>query len=70
MIRKLTSPFLLAAVLGCPLLASLCVRTGPMRYYTRVIPIGEPRRVPRRQQDARARELLGAYVELLEDTCR
>jgi predicted LPLAT superfamily acyltransferase len=63
------SPFLLAALLGCPVLVSLCVRTGPLRYYTWVEPISPGRRVPRDDRDKRAEELAGAYVAELERTC-
>jgi predicted LPLAT superfamily acyltransferase len=65
-----SSPFLLAALLGCPLLVSLCVRTGRARYYTWVTPISEGRRLPRSERAKGAEELAHAYVAELEAACR
>jgi len=63
------SPFLLACLLGCPILASLCIRTGPERYEARVEPLGPPRRLPRPERDKGAEELARAYVQKLEEAC-
>jgi len=63
------SPFLLACLLGCPLLLSLSVRTGEARYETFVEPIGEVRRLPRRERDKGAQELAEAWVRRLEAYC-
>jgi len=63
------SPFLLACLVGCPTFVSLCVRTGPGRYFTRVAPLGPPRRLPRSEREKGAEELARAYVRQLEDAC-
>jgi predicted LPLAT superfamily acyltransferase len=60
------SPFLLACLLGCPTLVSLCVRTGPGRYFERVTQIDAGRRWPRAERDKRAEELAHAYARELE----
>jgi predicted LPLAT superfamily acyltransferase len=62
-------PFLLAGLLGCPVLLSLCLRTGDARYETVVKVLSEGERVPRGQREKRARELLEAYVRTLEQAC-
>ena len=64
------SPFLLACTLGCPLLTSMCVRTGDSRYETVVEVLTEGEVIPRRERRERARELLGSYVVTLESYCR
>ncbi len=64
------SPFLLACTLGCPLLTSMCVRTGDGRYEAVVEVISEGEKIPRRERQQRSRELLERYVETLEDYCR
>jgi predicted LPLAT superfamily acyltransferase len=64
-----SSPFLLATLVGCPVLVSLCVRTGPKRYYTWVTPISDGRRLPRAERAKGAEELAGAYVDELEAAC-
>jgi predicted LPLAT superfamily acyltransferase len=65
-----TAPFELAAVLGCPLLLCLCLRTGDARYeaIARTLFDGPP--APRAERPARARALLEAYVRALEGFCR
>ena len=62
-------PFLLAGLLGCPVLLSLCLRTGDARYETVVKVLSEGERVPRGQREQRARALLEAYVRGLEQAC-
>jgi len=64
------SPFLLACLLGAPTYLSLCVRTGPARYRTRVVPLGDGRPVPRQSRGKAAAALAGAYVRGLEESCR
>ncbi len=64
------SPFLLACTLGCPLLTSMCVRTGDGRYEAVVEVLSEGEKVPRRERQQRARELLERYVSTLEEYCR
>jgi predicted LPLAT superfamily acyltransferase len=63
------SPFLLGGVLGCPLLASLCVRTGAATYQTVVRTLWEGGRVPGAERERVAREVQARYVQLLEEQC-
>ena len=63
------SPFLLACLLGCPVLVSLCVRVGVARYRTTVEPIGGGPRLPRREREKAAEELARAYASHLESVC-
>ncbi len=63
-------PFLLAGLLGCPILLSLCVRTGDARYETVVKVLSSGEVVPRDEREKRARELLEIYVRNLEEACR
>jgi predicted LPLAT superfamily acyltransferase len=62
-------PFLLAGLLGCPVLLSLCLRTGDARYETVVEVLSQGERVPRGEREKRARELLASYVRSLEQAC-
>jgi predicted LPLAT superfamily acyltransferase len=62
-------PFLLAGLLGCPVLLSLCLRTGDARYETVVKPLTQGEVVPRAEREKRARELLEAYARSLEEAC-
>ena len=63
------SPFLLAGLLGCPILLSLCLRTGDARYETVVKPLTDGEVVPRAEREKRAQELLAAYARSLEEAC-
>ena len=62
-------PFLLAGLLGCPVLLSLCLRTGDARYETVVKPLTQGELVPREEREKRARKLLEAYARSLEEAC-
>jgi len=62
-------PFLLAGVLGCPVLLSLCLRTDDARYETVVKLLTQGEVVPRAEREKRARELLEAYARSLEEAC-
>jgi len=62
-------PFLLAGLLGCPVLLTLCLRTGDARYETVVKPLTQGELVPRAEREKRARELLEAYARSLEEAC-
>jgi len=62
-------PFLLQSLLGCPMLLSLCVRTGRNTYHAVARPFAEPGVVPRREREKRAQELAQAYARLLEEYC-
>jgi predicted LPLAT superfamily acyltransferase len=65
-----TAPFELAALLGCPLLFCLCVRTGDAAYEAIAKPLHTAGRVPPGQRAEKSRELLAAYVAELEAACR
>jgi predicted LPLAT superfamily acyltransferase len=60
------SPFLLACLLGCPTLVSLCVRTGPARYFARVAQLDAGLRWPRGEREKGAEELAHAFARELE----
>ena len=62
-------PFLLQTLLGCPMLLSLCVRTGPDRYRAVARPFAEGGGVPRTERVKRAGELAQAFAKLLEEYC-
>ena len=62
------SPFQLACLLGCPTLVSLCVRTGPARYFARVVQLDAGRRWPRAERAKGAEELAHAFARELEVT--
>jgi predicted LPLAT superfamily acyltransferase len=63
------SPYLLAVTLGCPLLFSICLRTGDARYHARVMSLYDGPAVPRAEREKRAEELLRTYVAELETAC-
>lgn len=63
------SPFLLARLVGCPVLVSQCVRVGRARYFTRVVELDPGRRFPRTEREKGAEELARAFVRELEATC-
>jgi predicted LPLAT superfamily acyltransferase len=63
------SPFRLACLLGCPVLASLCLRKGDAHYETVVTPIGGGARAPRQEREKAALELARAWVQNLEAAC-
>lgn len=62
-------PFLLACTLGCPLMTSMCVRTGDNCYEAVVEVLSTGERIPLRQRRQRAEALLRVYVRTLEDYC-
>ena len=59
-------PFLLAAVLGAPLLSAFCVREGEDAYRAEVELLFEGAPVPRRERRAQAISLLETWVRSLE----
>jgi predicted LPLAT superfamily acyltransferase len=63
------APFLLQAVLGCPLLLSVCVRTGPAHYAASIQPFAPAGAVPRRDRRKWAEELTRRYAAALEEWC-
>lgn len=64
-----TGPFLLAGLLGCPVLLTLCLRTGDGRYETVVKVLTEGDVVSRAEREKRAGELVHAYARSLEEAC-
>jgi predicted LPLAT superfamily acyltransferase len=62
-------PFLLAGLLGCPILLTLCLRMGDARYQTIVKPLTQGQVVPRAEREKYAGELLEAYARSLEEAC-
>jgi predicted LPLAT superfamily acyltransferase len=62
-------PFLLAGLLGCPILLTLCLRTGDARYQTIVKPLTQGQVVPRAERERCAGELLETYARSLEEAC-
>jgi predicted LPLAT superfamily acyltransferase len=64
------APFELAALLGCPLLLCLCLRTGDARYEAIAHTLYEGGRLPAGARPTRARALLSDYVRELEAWCR
>jgi predicted LPLAT superfamily acyltransferase len=62
-------PFLLQAVLGCPLLLTVCVRAGPGRYAASAQPFAPAGVVARRDRAKHAEELARRYAAALEEWC-
>ena len=62
-------PFLLSGLLGCPILLSLCLRTGPSTYQALALPFADGGVVPRAERAKRAQELVETYTRLLEEHC-
>jgi predicted LPLAT superfamily acyltransferase len=62
-------PFLLQAVLGCPMLLTVCVRTGPRHYAASALPFAPAGAVPRGIRDKHAEELAHRYAAALEEWC-
>ena len=62
-------PFLLAGVVGAPLLFAVCVRRGHETYEACVEMLHEGGVVPRADREARAEAWLAAYVAQLEHWC-
>lgn len=62
-------PFLLPGLLGCPMLLSLCLRTGPSSYQALALPFAEGGVVPRAERAKRAQELVDSYARMLEERC-
>jgi predicted LPLAT superfamily acyltransferase len=62
-------PFLLQATLGCPMLLSTCVRTGPGSYAATTTSFAPGGHVPRRERAKYAETLAERYAALLEREC-
>lgn len=63
------APFLLAVTIGCPVVFTLCLRTGDASYRTVLRRLSDGERVPRAEREKAARELLERYVAMLEEWC-
>jgi predicted LPLAT superfamily acyltransferase len=62
-------PFLLQAVLGCPMVLTGCLRTGPGRYRATAMPFAPAGVVPRSDRRKYAEELAQRYAHALEQSC-
>ncbi len=62
-------PYLLQGVLGCPMLLTTCVRTGPGRYVARTRAFAPPGVVPRSERAKHAEQLAQQFAGLLEQGC-
>jgi predicted LPLAT superfamily acyltransferase len=64
------APFLLASLLGCPVLLVVALRRGPQRYQVFTEQLAERVRLPRRGREAAVAELLTTYAARLEHHCQ
>jgi predicted LPLAT superfamily acyltransferase len=62
-------PFLLQAVIGCPMILTGCVRIGAGRYRASAIPFAPAGAVPRGERRKHAEELAERYARALEQSC-
>lgn len=62
-------PFWLALLLGAPVFFMTGLRT-PDGHYAVIEPLGDGQRVPRQQRQAACEQLLGRYLQVLENLCR
>jgi predicted LPLAT superfamily acyltransferase len=62
-------PFLLQGVLGCPMLHTICVRTGPGHYTATTRTFAPAGVVPRIERAKHAEQLVQKYAAALEDGC-
>jgi predicted LPLAT superfamily acyltransferase len=63
------APFLLAGLLGCPVLLMVALRRGPARYEVFTEQLVERVELPRREREKCVAELLAAYAGRLEHYC-
>jgi predicted LPLAT superfamily acyltransferase len=63
------APFLLASLLGCPVLFVVALRRGPQRYQVFTEQLAERVELPRAGREAALRELLTSYAARLEHHC-
>jgi predicted LPLAT superfamily acyltransferase len=63
------APFLLASLLGCPVLMVVALRRGSQRYQVFTEQLAEQARPPRHARDAAVAELLTTYAARLEHHC-
>ena len=64
------APFLLGALLGCPVVLMLALRAGNGRYEVFAEPLAEGVRASRAERDKLVSELLTAYASRLEHYCK
>ena len=64
------APFLLASLLGCPVLLVVALRRGPQRYEVFTEQLAERVSLPRKGREAAVRELLTTYAARLEHHCQ
>ena len=64
------APFLLAGLLGCPVLLMIALRAGPSHYEVFTEKLAERVDLPRRERDEAVTELLAAYAGRLEHYCK
>jgi predicted LPLAT superfamily acyltransferase len=62
-------PYLLQGVLGCPMLLTTCVRTGPTTYTARTQMFAPAGVVPRSERAKHAEELAQRFASVLERGC-
>jgi predicted LPLAT superfamily acyltransferase len=62
-------PFLLQTVIGCPMILTGCVRTGPARYRASAVPFADGGVIPRSDRRKTAEELAQRYAHALEQSC-
>ncbi|HEY8153188.1 MAG TPA: lipid A biosynthesis acyltransferase [Myxococcota bacterium] len=64
------APFLLASLLGCPVLLVVALRRGPQRYQVFTEQLAEKVQLPRLGREEVVRELLTTYAARLEHHCQ
>lgn len=64
------NPWILASLLGCPVLTTICVRDGFRKYQIYVEPIADKIILPRKQRTEAIRDYMSRYVGVLEKMCR
>ena len=62
-------PYLLQGVLGCPMLLTTCVRTGPAEYVARTQMFAPAGVVPRSERGKHAEQLAQRFAAALEEGC-
>lgn len=62
-------PFLLQGVLGCAMLYTSCIRTGPGRYTATTRVFAPEGAVPRADREKHAEQLVQKFAGILEDGC-
>ena len=62
-------PFLLQGTLGCPMLYTSCIRTGPGRYTATTQAFAPAGVVPRAEREKHAEQLVQKYAAVLEEGC-